>query len=575
MNGDKVQNSIDKFKAKREKRLRERLGERYDSVAEFHKRRNGRLVTRMDENPRLVYAVAKNLDIKTDGKSPKEVWMEIGKKDPSISVYNEPKRMDAQEPDDWITVKGNHIPVDKNNKPVGGQVKALGKKPDKEKIRQAREQRAKEAGYVGGWNPPKVKGMSSSEVHKVLTGCHKIGGQHYDDATQVAVDRRALRTFTTHGLDHIQQVIEKTNQAADEIEKIQGNHHFNPGKIDRKTMLVAAWFHDTGMDGGDKDWGDDNGDGIRGAHGTNSALHVLEHAKEIEEIGVNPSQVAFIAFAHTKSKSGINDLMSPSDWVDGLDRMEAAVKEYNDSHKGKEIKFDRDSVFGGEPNDSNIQNMAANVAAIRLGDANREANIELRSQTGGEYKIDKMPKPEQCTSWEEEVNNSTISITRDGKRHDLNDDNDDELGEMPQGDKNFSKRVVLGERNMVQVDTDYEEKYDMLQEEVTLRNGHDVPWSTAEAILERCGELNTINGVPRALKLTLTGVKSLKDFEGSNAQAAYLEMADKIKHATKKRVNKQTGETEKYLVYGGVGHVFLVFDDGTRIDLLGNDNNKK
>ena len=86
MNGDKRQKNVDKFRAKREKRLKERLGERYDSVAEFHKRRNGRLVTRMDENPRLVYAVAKNLGINTDGKSPRQVWMEIGKKDPSISV---------------------------------------------------------------------------------------------------------------------------------------------------------------------------------------------------------------------------------------------------------------------------------------------------------------------------------------------------------------------------------------------------------------------------------------------------------------------------------------------------------
>lgn len=32
-----------------------------------------------------------------------------------------------KDPVDWITVKGNHIPIDENGKPVGGQLKALGK----------------------------------------------------------------------------------------------------------------------------------------------------------------------------------------------------------------------------------------------------------------------------------------------------------------------------------------------------------------------------------------------------------------------------------------------------------------
>ena len=34
-------------------------------------------------------------------------------------------RMD-EEPDDWITVKGNHIPIDEDDKPIGGQIKVFG-----------------------------------------------------------------------------------------------------------------------------------------------------------------------------------------------------------------------------------------------------------------------------------------------------------------------------------------------------------------------------------------------------------------------------------------------------------------
>ena len=36
------------------------------------------------------------------------------------------KRLDAREPDAWITVNGNHIPVDEEGNPIGGQKKALG-----------------------------------------------------------------------------------------------------------------------------------------------------------------------------------------------------------------------------------------------------------------------------------------------------------------------------------------------------------------------------------------------------------------------------------------------------------------
>lgn len=42
------------------------------------------------------------------------------------------RRMDKKEPDSWITVKGNHIPVDENKKPIGGQLKALGEGSEKE-----------------------------------------------------------------------------------------------------------------------------------------------------------------------------------------------------------------------------------------------------------------------------------------------------------------------------------------------------------------------------------------------------------------------------------------------------------
>ena len=489
------------------------------------------------------------------------------------------RRLDAREPD-WITVNGNHIPIDGEGRPIGGQQKALGKgsggkekgaepAPGKKKL--PKSQRPNARGYVGGWNPPPVKGIAPKEVHRILSTCNQIGGKNYDRARDMAnaKDKPFLWTFTTHGRDHVQQVVQETNEAADAIESLPEGSLLHGAKIDRKLMLVSAWFHDTGMDGGDMDWSGDDGGKLRGAHAKCSALHILENAKEIEKLGVNPSQAAYIAFAHTKSMSGIEDLSDPAYFKKGLENLQAEVDAYNARNKGHEIEFDADSVFGGEPSEDNIKDMAAQVAAIRLGDANREANIPLTSQSGGEYEIKHQPSPDECTSMDAEKNLSRITITDDEGEHELsfNDPKMKQVKGHP-----ISKGVVLGERNMAKIDVRVENGD--LQEAFTLTNGDSVPYSTTEAILERCGELNTINGVPRTVRVKMTGVKSWDDLN-PNAKRAYRKMAETIESKEKDRNNIRTGEPESYFVYGGVSGVTLEFDDGSTVELLPTSTNNR
>lgn len=518
-----MDNSVNRYRKRRTSRAAGRQQSRLDSVSAFRQRREQRLQERFDASARLAYGIAKSMGIKTEGMEPKEVWAAIKKKDPGAAE---------------AAAKGYG-----NRSPKGSLTGKSGE----------RSKQTSRAKYQGNWTPPKVKGMDAASVNQTLSECSKAGGQHYSKGTKVANEKPSLRTFTTHGMDHIQQVVEKTNQAADVIEQLKGNHRFQGAKMDRKLMLVSAWFHDTGMDGGNMDWSEDNGDGIRGNHGMNSAMHILEHSKELEKMGVNPSQAAFIAFAHTKSKSGVNDLMNPGDWKVGLDKIEGAVNDYNKRNPNNKIKFDRKAVFGGEPDAENIRHMASQVAAVRLGDANREANIPLRSQSGGKYDIDSMATPDQCGSWRDEVNNSKISIKDENGVHDLNDDKDGFIGELGQESRDFSKKVVLGERNMVKVDTVMDNG--SLALSVSLRGGNDVPHCTVEALLERCGELNTINGIPRSMQIKMSGVKSAKDLH-HNALLAYRDMWSKITDMTP---DKKTGQPK----YGGIDSVTFVFEDGS------------
>lgn len=411
----------------------------------------------------------------------------------------------------------------------------------------------------------KVKGMSPKEVRAFNGKTKAMSKEYYDKATDITKEHenRSLLTFTSHGEDHIRQVVEKTNQAADAIEMLKDDNKIYGGTVDRKLLLAAAQFHDTGMDGGNfrkYETKLDNkgemkvaGDWLRDDHGLNSAIHILERAKDFEKIGVNPEQCALLAFAHTKSKSEVRDLTKPEHWELALQKTEAAVKEYNSIHPDKKISFDRNKVFeGGKPTAENIGMMASATAALRLGDANREANIPLKSQAGGEYKIDKMPKGE-FGSREEEAAAAVISITDKDGRHVLEAD-DSKLGDVP--GFAYSKHIVLGERNMVNVDTRYSKAHNTLVESVALRNGNDVPYSTTSVLMERIGELSTINGVPRAMQIHMSGVKNI-DKMSPSARKAYDKMWDDVQQK-----------------HPGIADVVIVFDDGSDYSYKDNKSNK-
>jgi len=530
-----MKDSVRKYKEKRKKRLDSRFGEEPKSVELFKKRRDYRLKER-----------GYNLDAKwEEEKHPRD---EGGKFTSGSGSHGGA----AKEETEKRTAKKETTKKESGSFSEGGYIpasKTYGK--------------VSPEGYVDGWKPPKVKDMDEATVNKVLSGCSKIGGQHYDRGTAVAREGQNshLWTYTSHGLDHVQQVVEKTNQAADAIERLPQNSVFHGATIDRPTMLVASWFHDTGMDGDDVDWsnkGDggkpDDGNQLRKAHAINSAIHVLENAEQIKKLGVDPNKVAMTVFAHTKSMSGVEDLSNPKHWRAGLDKLESAINEH-ERETGQKVKFDRDSVFGGEPSEDNIRDIMATVAAIRLGDANREAQGPLRSQSGGEYKIEKMPKG-NFEDADEEAKNSVISITEDGERYELSFDDD----KMKHNKGHpYSKKVVLGERNLAKIDTAYNEKHQTLQEEVTLADGRAVPYCTVEALLERCGELNTINGIPRAIKIKMSGVKDWNDL-GPHLQKAYRDMWTRLSTETTK--DKKTGEEK--LKYGGVKNLVLEFENGEK-----------
>ena len=120
---------------------------------------------------------------------------------------------------------------------------------------------------------------------------------------------------------------------------------------------------------------------------------------------------------------------------------------------------------------------------------------------------------------------------------------------------------MLGERNMVKVDTKASPDGKALREEITLRGGNDVPWCTARAIFERCGEMNTINGVPREVVIHMSGVRSKKDIS-RHAMRAYEELWSDVKKLGETNNDGNTSNRNKL----GVTRMVLRFEDGSTIE---------
>ena len=130
--------SVKRYKERRDKRIEEKNGTRYDSVDAFRARRLKRLQARFDANPQIAYGIAKGMGIDTTGMGPKEVWEAIRKEGGGRGGVNGGKKPNTTNAPSTASNRG-HI--------SGVSAKA-----------------AKEAGYVGGWLPPKVQGMKDAET---------------------------------------------------------------------------------------------------------------------------------------------------------------------------------------------------------------------------------------------------------------------------------------------------------------------------------------------------------------------------------------------------------------------------
>ena len=352
------------------------------------------------------------------------------------------------------------------------------------------------------------------ENNERVEGVKEITQHYYDDARTLAQGSEIGQNFTDHTEAHVEQVAEKSLEAADALESAIDKGTFkiendNPdhvdlvGNIDKSVLEGAALSHDTGMSGNGyaleykidengkkqfikdeegnyvvKNEDNNNFNEVRENHSLNSAINVLADRDKYKELGYSDSQIDMMAaecMAHSKSSSGVANLNSKADWSDCFDRIDAAIEQYNKDHPDEpDLKFDRKQF---ESNDEKMGQLATSTLALRVGDVSRDSGPEAISQSGEKVYVDRDTINDAGGTKDKEVENA--EITRGENREEITD--------------KISRPIHVGEQNVVENHTICNEDGSVVHE-IKVNDAESAPKCTQKAISDHIGEFASASG---------------------------------------------------------------------------------
>ncbi len=331
----------------------------------------------------------------------------------------------------------------------------------------------------------------------------EINSDNYSNGRKTAIrDKDYLGDFTNHLEEHVLMVNDKTIEIMNTFEKAikkgtfqkdntfsrnskdSNRLNFGIGSINKPTIVIASIYHDAGMKSGgyivDKEGmvvldengkpkKATNGNDIRKNHALNSAIILLVDRDLWNNADVDVDTACLLCFAHSKSTSGVKDLSSKSDWLNGFDKLERVIKAYNSEHE-KKIYFNREKFVKDE---NLFKSLITSSLAVRLGDVSRDSGKHAKAQNGGEIVVYKSTVNSLANDAPGEAQNAKVYNYRTGFVKSL-----------------FSRQVHIGEQNNVLNHT-YIDENDKVYHEMTIDDGNYAPYSTFQNIIEHCGEIES------------------------------------------------------------------------------------
>lgn len=364
----------------------------------------------------------------------------------------------------------------------------------------------------------------------------------YENAREVGNQDEAFFSYKEHfniESGHIGKVVEKTCETADDLEKVFAADNYGglySPEIDRKTLQMAAFYHDTGMDGNiraedyspglEKYLDENKGKGteaelkaeyeqsFRKNHSLQSAVHVLKDREKIQKMGVSPDETAIICFMHSKSCSGLKNLASDGKaWMKALGKIENEVKEYNENHPEEPISFDSKYLCDetGKIDEEKLARMRSSCACIRLGDADGHDYTSMETQGGGRLEVDEttskvdpletrarqdalknqqlleknktgeIPSLAYCEVQDMHITANGVELTNENDRHGM------------------GRIYAAGERNFKELKTEVQTQdgREVLVHSVDLADGNSAVFCTMSCLEERIKEMATLGVAPK------------------------------------------------------------------------------
>lgn len=251
-----------------------------------------------------------------------------------------------------------------------------------------------------------------------LTDCRERVRAYYDNGKAIAGNLTGITGYKEHyNVDngHIAKVVEKSAQAAGVLTPFFTASSFpdvySPD-VDLLLMSVAAYYHDTGMDGNIPADEFEAGkavflSGIRGAaaverqmsrgsssradaetkaydnyfrsdHAVQSGIHVLRDRDFVESFGINADEAAFICLMHSKSTSGVKNLFEKEQFSAAADILSTAAEDFNRAHPEEQIFFDASFLN----DDGALARVRAESILIRIADACGHDSKSRTTQSG-------------------------------------------------------------------------------------------------------------------------------------------------------------------------------------------------
>lgn len=346
---------------------------------------------------------------------------------------------------------------------------------------------------------PCINALADKKYFKMVIDSYKKAGN--------IACRNELEGYSDHREKHVEMVMKKSIEAATVISLTTGR------LCGSRELMVAAFFHDTGMDGG-KEFADklDKGNDIRKAHSRNSAMHVLNNRDLLEQDGIDADYVAALVMLHSKSCSGVRDLSLKTRnqrecaKIDKVFSIKEALEDLKKRASEQDLNFNFNNV--------DCVRLADEAAALRIGDSFGHVGSSIDTQSSGHFEVqypkDQRPIPTEWREniWKDEIRNATVIIRysngksklvvlcikenlADGTAIYKNEAGETiDLSQFFPDEEGYTKMYPLGEGNISEMHSELGIQGEFVAV-LDVADGERAHLCTQQCLIERFGELNT------------------------------------------------------------------------------------